>query len=80
MEMNGHIHAPAALSPRREPGHALDGPQNRSGGEEKKNPLSALAGSQTPVVQPVLRFLAKGLISAVQGMEPDHPSRHQSLC
>jgi hypothetical protein len=56
MEMNGQLHAPAALPPGKEHRYPLDrrlgGPQSRSGHSgEEKNSNMAPAENQTPVVQ-----------------------------
>jgi hypothetical protein len=59
MEVNGQLHAPAALPPRKSSWYPLDrrlsGPQSRVGrrGEEKNS--QPLPGLETPLTQPVAR-------------------------
>jgi hypothetical protein len=59
MEVNGQLHAPAALPQGKEPRYPLDrrlgGPQSRSGrnGEEKNSHPRRESNTRTPIAQPI---------------------------
>jgi hypothetical protein len=57
MELSSQLHAPAALSPEKEPlvliGYETGCVSREGRSGEKKNPVIALAGNWTTVVQPV---------------------------
>jgi hypothetical protein len=57
MEMNGQLHAPAALRPVKEPWYPLDrnmgGPQGHSGRDGEENNSQPLPGIEPPIIQAV---------------------------
>jgi hypothetical protein len=50
--MSGQLHALATLTPWKDPGGWVGPRTSLDAGVKKKNPFTAPAGSQTPVIQP----------------------------
>jgi hypothetical protein len=59
MEVNGQLHAPAALPPGKEPlvhiGYKARWTQIRSGGSGEEKNSQSLPGLQPPIIQPIVQ-------------------------